>query len=342
MSLNRSPLPTLKNITFPKIFTNIAAILIVTIIFTFLVLSITPWRQTSKGEGRVIALDVNNRIQKLIAPVNGKIAKWHVIDGQFIEKDQTIFEISDNDPSLITRLKNQKKSIENQYQVAKNTAKTAKLNYERQKNLWKQGLSAKKEYEKAKIEYQKIEGYVSELEAKVTEANVKLGRQKSQAVKAPQDGFVTDIEYFANSSFVKAGEILGQFVPLVTDPAVVIYVNGVDVPLIYPGRKTRIRFEGWPVLQFSGWPNAAIGTFGGIVKFISNAPSHNGKFKVIIIPDPEDIAKWPDQKYMKYGMRAEGWILLNEVKLGYEIWRKMNGFPPEVNEKVIFGNNFTK
>ena len=339
MRFEHIPLPILNTITFPKVFKNVAVMLIVAIIFTVLVLSITPWRQTSKGSGRIIALDVNNRIQKLIAPVSGKISKWHVIDGQFVKEGQTIFEIADNDPYIIERLKNQKAAAERQYEAAIDAASTARINYQRQKELWQKGLSARKDYEKARIEYQKSEVYVNELKAKVAGANVKLGRQQSQAVKALKDGFVTDIEYFANSSFVKTGEILGQFVPLVTDPAVAIYIDGIDVPLIYPGRKVRVRFEGWPVFQFSGWPDAAIGTFGGVVKFISNAASNNGKFKVIVVPDPNDKL-WPSSQYMKYGMRAEGWILLSEVRLGYEIWRKLNGFPPQLDKKN--GVNFKK
>ncbi|MDA0902258.1 MAG: HlyD family efflux transporter periplasmic adaptor subunit [Proteobacteria bacterium] len=334
MKFDHLPLPILKTIIFPKISRNIAIMLVTAIIFTTLILSFTPWRQTSKGVGRVIALDVNNRIQKLIAPVSGKISKWHVIDGQFVEKGQVIFEIADNDPYIITRLENERQAAKQQYEAALDAAKTAKINQERQEELWKQGLSSRKDYEKARIEHQKAEGYSNELKAKLEQVSVKLGRQQSQSVKALQDGFVTDIEYFANSSFVKAGEVLGQFVPLVKDPAVSIYIHGIDVPLIYAGRKVRVRFEGWPVFQFSGWPDAAIGTFGGVVKFISNASSDNGKFKVIIVPDPDD-QPWPSQEYMKYGMRAEGWILLGEVRLGYEIWRKLNGFPPSIDNDII-------
>ncbi len=332
MSYKGRPLPALKAIIFPDILRNIAVILVVALSFLSLLLALTPWRQTSKGEGKVIALDVNNRIQKLIAPVSGKISKWHVIDGQFVEKGQIIFEIADNDPYLIERLENQKQAVENQYRASIDAALTAKINYQRQKDLWKKGLSAKKDYEVARIKYQQNEVYSNQLRAKVAQASVELSRQESQAVKALQDGFITDIEYFANSSFVQTGQVLGQFVPLVTDPAVAIYVNGVDVPLIHPGREVRVRFEGWPVFQFSGWPDASIGTFGGVVKFISNAASANGKFKVIVVPDSND-EPWPTSEYMKYGMRAEGWILLSEVRLGYEIWRKLNVFPPKLDKE---------
>jgi len=29
-------------------------------------------------------------------------------------------------------------------------------------------------------------------------------------------------------------------------------------------------------------------------------------------------------------VRANGWVLLNQVTLGFELWRKLNGFPPSV------------
>ncbi|MFM9068837.1 MAG: hemolysin D, partial [Planctomycetota bacterium] len=35
----------------------------------------------------------------------------------------------------------------------------------------------------------------------------------------------------------------------------------------------------------------------------------------------------PEAKLLRQGVRANGWVLLNEVSLGYEIWRQLNGFP---------------
>jgi hypothetical protein len=29
-------------------------------------------------------------------------------------------------------------------------------------------------------------------------------------------------------------------------------------------------------------------------------------------------------------VRANGWVLLDSVRLGYELWRRFNGFPPTV------------
>ena len=94
---------------------------------------------------------------------------------------------------------------------------------------------------------------------------------------------------------------------------------------MYPGRLVRLQFEGWPAVQFSGWPSVAIGTFGGVVSVVDPSASSNGKFRVIITP--EKGVKWPSNTYLRQGTRVYGWILLNTVKLGYELWRQFNGFP---------------
>jgi len=49
----------------------------------------------------------------------------------------------------------------------------------------------------------------------------------------------------------------------------------------------------------------------------------------LLEPDPKDEA-WPSQQYLRQGVRANGWVLLNQVALGYELWRQFNGFPPVV------------
>jgi hypothetical protein len=84
-------------------------------------------------------------------------------------------------------------------------------------------------------------------------------------------------------------------------------------------------------VQFTGWPSKAVGTFGGIVASVDQAVSENGKFRVIIVPDPDDDA-WPGQRYLRYGARANGWVILEEVSVGYEMWRKINSFPPKISD----------
>ena len=112
-------------------------------------------------------------------------------------------------------------------------------------------------------------------------------------------------------------------------------VSGNDMPLIQEGDKVRLQFEGWPAVQFVGWPSVAVGTFGGKVSRVFPTDDGKGNFRILISPDDnaEIDNGWPNDRYLRQGVRANGWVLLNEVPLGYEIWRQLNGFPPTVAEE---------
>jgi hypothetical protein len=101
-----------------------------------------------------------------------------------------------------------------------------------------------------------------------------------------------------------------------------------DVPLLARGRKVRLQFDGWPVLQFSGWPNASVGTFGGLVQVIDYVASSNGEYRILVIPDPSE-EPWP--VLLRLGSGVNGWVMLNDVPIWYEIWRQINGFPPTIS-----------
>ena len=80
----------------------------------------------------------------------------------------------------------------------------------------------------------------------------------------------------------------------------------------------------WAIV-FSGWPNASFGAFGGEVVAIDNFISANGKYRVLVSPDPDDHP-WPEG--LRVGSGAVGMALLNDVPIWYELWRQLNGFPP--------------
>ena len=44
---------------------------------------------------------------------------------------------------------------------------------------------------------------------------------------------------------------------------------------------------------------------------------------------------WPGARWLRQGVRANGWVLLQRVPLWYEIWRQVNGFPPALSEGMI-------
>jgi multidrug efflux pump subunit AcrA (membrane-fusion protein) len=320
-----------KKLFIPKWQVYLNRVLVGLLISLLVILTFVPWVQTSQGEGKVIAYSPNDRIQSINATVDGRINKWFISDGTYVRKGDPIVEIVDNDPNYVERLKLERDAAYKKYQAYKMASETALLNYERQKKLYNQGLSARTKYEKAKIEYQKLLSYEAEAAASLAKAEVKLSRQETQLITSPRDGTILRVLYGSGSVQVKKNQQIATFVPDVESNAVEIYVDGNDLPLIQKKGKVRLQFEGWPAVQFSGWPSVAIGTFGGIVKSTDPSVSDNGKFRVIIVPDEND-QKWPDTQYLRQGTRVLAWLLLNEVSIGFELWRKLNGFPIAVKD----------
>ena len=129
---------------------------------------------------------------------------------------------------------------------------------------------------------------------------------------------------------MNAGDVLATFVPETSERVVEVFVDGRDVALIQYGEPARVQFEGWPAVQFSGWPSVAIGTFEGIVTGVDQSAQPDGRFRVLISEDPNAEVPWPEERYARFGAEVQAWILLETVPVGYEIWRQLNNFPPEL------------
>lgn len=170
---------------------------------------------------------------------------------------------------------------------------------------------------------------LSELEesrSSLIKAEVALSRQQSQSVKAPRDGTILRLLVNPHAQVVKQGDSLAILIPETDYYAVELWVDGNDAPLILPGHHARLQFEGWPAVQFAGWPEVAIGTFGGTVAFIDSTDDGKGKFRIMVVPDEHDHP-WPSSRFLRQGVNVRGWVLLQQVAMGYEIWRQLNGFP---------------
>jgi len=325
----------LSKIKLPRPFQILAKMIIFAIILTILIFAATPWQQTSRGFGRVIANDPNNRAQEINSPITGRIKKWHVHDGSRVKENDIIVEIVDNDPQILERIESERDAKKRKLQVARMASDTAKINYERQGELFEKGLSSRRDFEEAKIEYKKLLAAAETAASELAESETKLSRQQNQVIYAPQDGLILRTASVNSATMVKAGDKIASFAPDLLDPAVEIYVSSNDIPLIYEGRKVRLQFEGWPAIQFSGWPSLAIGTFGGVVAAADSSISENGKFRIIVKKAAGE--KWPDQKFLRHGTKTYAWVLLNQVSLGYEIWRQINSFPPEFDHHKSTG-----
>ena len=386
-----------------------------------------PWTQTVNSRGNVTALNPENRPQTINATIGGRIEKWYVKEGDFVNKGDTLVFLSEikseyMDPELINRTAAQIKSKENssssymdkvksldlqidalidnrkiKIQQALNDIKQNKLKiisdsmdfvatdkqldiaikqYNRTEELRKEGLKSQTDVENKRLKVQEMEAKVVSLENKLlTSRNELLNKMadlnsidadyrdkvaKSESEKAtamsnlydveatvskmqnqaanyslrsgyyyitaPQDGFISQIFKNGIGEIIKEGVTLVSIVPNLTDYAVETFVSPMDLPLLHVGNTVRLQFDGWPAIVFSGWPNVSHGTYAGKITAIDNYVSPNGKYRVLIAPDPNDY-KWPIG--LRMGVAVETMALLNDVQIWYELWRKINGFPPD-------------
>lgn len=394
-----------------------------------LALVFVPWQQSIAGKGRVVAFAPMERQQEITAPIEGNVTEWYVQEGSAVKKGQPLFKITDNDPSILDRLMDERNaviarreaaaaraaslasrqkalessraaavkaaqnrvSMSKQRSAAANRAKEAaeeaeriaRLNVDRQKQLQKQGLASDRTVELAEFEAVRSatevqrafanlqaalgeelaleqdqarvmnditasidDARASEASARAEEANasaelarldVRLARQSTMDVKAAIDGTVLRLLKGQGNVFVKSGEALLMLVPDTEVRAVELWIDGNDMPLISKDRHVRLQFEGWPAVQFTGWPSVAVGTFGGVVTVIDATDDGTGQFRLLITPDPNDEdgdgrpdEPWPTGMYLRQGVRVNGWVMLDQVRLGFELWRRFNAFPPTV------------
>lgn len=215
------------------------------------------------------------------------------------------------------------------YQRERNAkAEEAQAKIDEAKTKLQKGMA---EAEKAASEVAKASSMMNKARKDVIDQEVKVARQGNQEITAPFDGFLMDIVANNETQILKEGDLICKIVPDTSDRAVEVWLDGNDAPLVTPGRHVRLQFEGWPAIQFAGWPSAAIGTFGGeIISVDSTDKDGTGKFRVLVKPTDDGIG-WPDDRYLRQGVRTNAWVLLDQVSLWYEIWRNMNGFPPVVD-----------
>ncbi|SDF91556.1 Multidrug resistance efflux pump [Mucilaginibacter gossypii] len=173
------------------------------------------------------------------------------------------------------------------------------------------------------------EGEISKLKNQLFNYNA---RSNFHYIIAPQNGQVLQSIKAGIGETVKDGEQLLTIVPLHFQKAIEIAVEPNDMPLISNGQLVRVQFDGFPAIVFSGWPQASYGLFTGRVAAIDNSIDASGKFKVWIQPD-EGGKKWPAG--VRYGTGCQVIALLNNVPVWYELWRQLNGFPPNFYTSTI-------
>lgn len=238
---------------------------------------------------------------------------------------------------------------------------TARVRYKRAEDLTKEGLAAQRDLETATLNVQKAQAdsirsetaleaakrdveaaqndesrVIQQADALVAEAELRVANARMRGgvsiVIAPIDGYVVSIAEVGAGQTVKDGEILARIVPTAgaKDQAIEVMISSRDAAIVDTGRPVRLQFSGFPAFVFNpGWQNFTINTFGGRVAVVDAVDDGDGYFRVLVVPDStQPQGKWPDAKYLRQGTPATGWILLDEVPVGFEIWRQLNGFPP--------------
>jgi len=324
---------TLRSIRPPRLMRAIGVLLGVFVFAASAFLAFTPWVQTTAGAGVVTALNPNDRLQQINALVSGRIDEWYVRDGSVVKAGDPIVRIVDNDARLIERLEAERAQVVAKKDATLAALATADIDLRRMRDLFDKGLAARREFEQAEIAMQNLRGRVAEVEAELNRIDVNISRQSAQIVRAPRDGVILRVSAGDAATFIEAGQEVARFVPTGIERAVEIYIDGRDVALVKAGARARIQFEGWPAVQFSGWPSVAIGTFAGEVVAVDPSADAAGRFRILLIETPDPInpdIKWPDQQFVRFGASARGWILLETVSVGYELWRQLNNFPPSM------------
>jgi multidrug resistance efflux pump len=215
-------------------------------------------------------------------------------------------------------------SQKNKLLASKNKLINAKIDLSTNETEYENKIS------KAQSERQTAQSGLFDTDAKVAKLENELSnytlRSDIRYIKAPQDGFINRaIQKGLGETFKEGAEIV-SIMPLEIDLAVETFIRPIDLPLMHPGEEVRIVFDGWPAIFFSGWPNMSFGTYGGKVVAVERNISSNGKYRILIKPDPKE-QDWPN--VIRAGSGAKTFALLKDVPIWYEVWRQINGFPPD-------------
>lgn len=202
---------------------------------------------------------------------------------------------------------------------------------EKKRDAKKDELEEKRQLGQTKVDYaramlQDSIGKASKIRKEMQELQTKLDETSRFRMTAPKDGTIFRMDVYELGQSVKPGDPILTIVPDAAQKAVELSIPGNDMPLVQLGQEVRLQFEGWPAVQFAGWPSVAIGTFSGQVSTVDPTDNGKGQFRILVTPNLNDDS-WPSDRYLRQGVRANGWVMLKRVPLGYEIWRQLNGFP---------------
>ncbi|MBT9392861.1 HlyD family secretion protein [Hymenobacter sp. NST-14] len=216
-----------------------------------------------------------------------------------------------------------RQGVENKLGVSRQELVNAQLELSSLQAEYQDKLAKSESDRRSAVAYQfDSEGQIAKLRNELANLSIRAGYYH---IQAPQDGYVVRALKEGLGEIVKEGEDVVTVMPISPELAAELYVQPMDIPLLSVGRKVRLQFDGWPALVFTGWPGTSFGTFGGRVAVIDNIDSQ-GQYRILVTPDP-DLEPWPAP--LRVGSGVYGWALLDDVPIWYELWRQLNGFPPD-------------
>ncbi|MEM6737062.1 MAG: HlyD family efflux transporter periplasmic adaptor subunit [Bacteroidota bacterium] len=109
--LSESQLYSLRTLKTPEVGRTVAKVLLA-LIAVFVIFLFLPWQQNIRGNGNLTALSPENRPQMVESAIAGRIVKWHLIEGDYVNKGDTVLTISEIkdkyfDPDLVPRMEEQ-------------------------------------------------------------------------------------------------------------------------------------------------------------------------------------------------------------------------------------------
>ena len=294
-------------------------------------------QQDALRSGLRISLDkARNKVTQSRLKVNSDEAELRAANNDFSIAQQQLARQEDlyaQGLKSLTEL--EQRRLKFQESTAKRQAVENKLNASRQElaNSQLELSSLQAEYQdkiaKSESDRRSTTAYQFDSEGQIAKMRNELANLSIRAgyyhIRAPQDGYVVRALKAGIGEIIKESEPIVTVMPTTPALAAELYVRPMDVPLLSVGRKVRLQFDGWPALVFTGWPGTSFGTFGGTVAVIDNIDSQ-GQYRILVTPDPNQ-EPWP--KPLRVGSGVYGWALLDDVPIWYELWRQLNGFPPD-------------
>lgn len=280
---------------------------------------------------------IENKRRQLYSKLAAEQAEQRAIENELrLAQDQFERQKKMYDEGLVSLTQFQQRSVSYQNATAKRASAENKIAQTQQEilNTQIEQNAAIQEYSEkiSKLEGERFQsmGQIEGSEGEIAKLQNMVANYKTRRgfyfVIASQDGQIIQINKAGIGEIIKDGENIATIVPNRVDYAVEMFVKPVDLPLVKPGQRVMCIFDGFPAIVFSGWPNSSYGTFAGQVIAIENNISTNGLFKALIVPAKEG-KEWP--KNIKIGTGVSAIAILNDVPVWYELWRNINGFPPD-------------